>query len=102
KFGMENTKLKQEVLKNISLVYSLSENSKLDNSLFELAEKELLFLGDYFNISKTQALFISVIFVLNYNGRKVDLDDLNLHFECDPLKLLEYSEEFIELFEKRL
>jgi len=94
--------LKQELLNNIGLVYNLSEKSKLDNSLFELIDKELTFLADYFHISKSQALFTSVIFTLNYKGRKVDLDDLNSYFECNPMKLLEYSDDFIELYERRL
>lgn len=101
-FGMANATLKQEILNAIALVYNWAENSKLDNSLFELTDKELSFLAEYFHITKTQALFIAVIFTLNYKGRKVDLDDLNSHFDCNPMKLLEYSDDFVELYEKRL
>jgi len=100
--SMENATLKKEVLNKIALVYSLAEDSKLSNSLFELIEKELSFLADYFHITKTQALFVSVIFTLNYKGRKVDLDDLNSYFDCNPMKILEYSDDFVELYEKRL
>jgi len=100
--GMSNATLKQEILDNVTLVFSLSENSKLNNSLFELTEKELSFLANYFHISKTQALFVAVIFTLNYKGRKVDLDDLNSHFDCNPMKLLEFSDDFVELYNKRL
>jgi SpoVK/Ycf46/Vps4 family AAA+-type ATPase len=100
--GMANATLKQEILDNITLVFSLSENSKLNNSLFELTEKELSFLGEYFHITKTQALIVAVIFTLNYKGRKVDLDDLNSHFDCNPMKLLEFSDDFVELYNKRL
>lgn len=94
--------LKQEVLTNIGLVYNLAENCKLDNSFFELMDAELGFLAEYFHTSKTEALFVSVIFTLNYKGRKVDLDDLISHFDCNPTKLLQYSDDFIELYEKRL
>ncbi len=100
--GMANATLKQEILNSIGLVYNLAEKSKLDDSLFELTDKELSFLADYFHITKPQALLIAVIFTLNYKGRKVDLDDLNSHFECNPMKLLEYSDDFVELYEKRL
>jgi SpoVK/Ycf46/Vps4 family AAA+-type ATPase len=100
--GMANATLKQEILDNITLVFSLSENSKLNNSLFELTEKELSFLAEYFHITKTQALFIAVIFTLNYKGQKVDLDDLNSHFDCNPMKLLEFSDDFVDLYNKRL
>jgi hypothetical protein len=94
--------LKQEVLSTIALVYNLAENSKLEESLFEMAEKELVFLGSYFHTSNSQALFLSIVFTLNYKGKKVDLDDLNSHFECNPMKLLEYSDDFVALYEKRL
>ena len=99
---MENKSLKQEILNNITLVYSLAEDSKLANSLFELIDKELTFLSEYFHITKAQALFVSVIFTLNYKGRKVDLEDLNSHFDCNPMKLLEYSDDIVQLYEKRL
>src|SRR5690606_37712132 len=100
--SMVNATLKQEILNAIALVYNWTENSKLDNYLFELIDKELSFIAEYFHITKKQALFIAVIFTLNYKGRKVDLDDLNSHFDCNPMKLLEYSDDFVELYEKRL
>ncbi|MCB9033158.1 MAG: AAA family ATPase [Chitinophagales bacterium] len=98
---MEST-LKNEVLHNIDMVYNLAEKSKLDNLLFDILEEELSFLAKYFHVSTTQALFIAVIFTLNYKGRKVNLDDLNEYFECNPIKLLEYSNNFIELLERCL
>ncbi len=99
---MKNASLKQEILDNITLIFSLSENSKLNNSLFELTEKELTFLAEYFHTTKTQALFVAVIFALNYKGRKVDLDDLNSHFDCNPMKILEFSDDFVDLYNRRL
>ena len=94
--------IKKEVLNNIGLVYNMAENCELDNSFFERMDAELGFLADYFHITKTQALFVSVIFTKNYTGRKVDLDNLNCHFGSNPMKLLEYSDDFIDLYERRL
>lgn len=99
---MEKKSLKQEILNNIGLVYSLAENSKLANSLFEQTDKELTFLAKYFHITKTQALFVAVIFTLNYKRRNVDFDDLNLYFDCNPMKILEYSDDIADLCERRL
>ncbi len=99
---MANTTLRLEILNNIALIYNLAEYSKLSNSLFEQTDKELSFLADYFHITKTQALFVSIIFALNYKGRKVDLDDLSSYFNCNPIKILEYNDDFVELYEKRL
>jgi SpoVK/Ycf46/Vps4 family AAA+-type ATPase len=100
-FGMKNVTLKQQILAGINLVYSLAKGSKLDEGLFELIDKELSFLGKYFHLSKTQAFFLSVIFIQNYKGRNTDLEDLITYFDCNPVKLLEYGDDFTELFEKR-
>ncbi|MBS1645241.1 MAG: AAA family ATPase [Bacteroidetes bacterium] len=100
--GMANGTLKQEVLNSINFVYDATVRCRLDNVIFDHAAKELSFLAEYFHITTTQALFIAVILTLNYKGRKVDLDDLNAHFGCNPIKLLEYSDDFVALHEKRL
>ncbi|HQV78961.1 MAG TPA: ATP-binding protein [Chitinophagales bacterium] len=100
---MESTiTLKQEVLNNIGAIYNMSKDSNLRVEFFESVEKELSFLSNYLHVTKTQALLMAVIFTLNYKGRKVDLDDLNSYFNCNPLKLLEYSDDFVELYEKQL
>lgn len=80
----------------------MSKDSNLRVEFFESVEKELSFLSNYLHVTKTQALLMAVIFTLNYKGRKVDLDDLNSYFNCNPLKLLEYSDDFVELYEKQL
>lgn len=99
---MANATLKQQVLNSIGNVYSDAEKCELKDDFFVKRDKELGFLADYFHITKTQALFVSVIFSMNYTGRKVDLDDLNRYFGSNPMKLLEYSEDFVDLYEKRL
>lgn len=98
---MKNS-LKLEVLKNIELVYNLAENSKLDKSFFELVNTELEYLANYFHTSKLQALIISTVFTLNYKRRIIDFDDLTSHFKCNPMILLEYSNDFSVLYEKRI
>lgn len=100
--GMENATLKQKVLNSISIVHNATYRCKPDNSIFEHDSEKLTFLAEYFHITKTQAIIIAVIFTLNYTGRKVDLDDLNSHFGCNPLKLLEYSDDFVALHERCL
>ena len=96
------TSLKQTVINNISSVYNLAQNSKLEDSLFELLENELTFLANYFHISKPQALFVATIFTLNFKGKSISLSELNSFFDCSPLKLLEFSDELDQLFEKRI
>lgn len=98
---MEKT-LKQVVLDNIEYVFNASKGSKLDQPLFDQADKELSYLAEYFHASKSQALFIAIIFTLRFQGEKVTFNVLNEHLNCSPLKLLEYSDEFVELYERRL
>ncbi len=99
---MTHTTLKQQVLHAIGQIYSDAEKCKLEDDFFVKRDKELSFLADYFHITKTQALFVAVIFSMNYTGQKVDLDDLNSYFDSNPMKLLEYSDDFVELYDKRL
>lgn len=99
---MANATSKEVLLHSMGLVYSLAERSKLDESLFKLADQDLTVLASYFRTSKPQALFIAVIFSLNYKGRAVDLDELISFFDCNPMRLLEYNDDFVALHEKRL
>ncbi len=92
---------KNGILNNIGLVYNMSENCKLDNVFFELMDRELGILADCLHITKNQALIVSVVLIKNYFGRKVDIEDLNQHFNSNPMKILEFSNDFVELNEKR-
>lgn len=98
---MDTTQM-QQVLDKMGLVYNLAEKCKLDDVFFELADTELEFLGEYFRATKSQALFISVIFAKNYIGKKVDMEDLNIFFNSNPMKLLKFRNDFVELYERGL
>ena len=37
---------------------------------------------------------MAVVFALNYKGNTVDLNDLINYFDCNPMKILEYSDDF--------
>jgi hypothetical protein len=100
--GMANATLKKEILNNISLVYNFTENSKLDHSLFEILDEELLYLSNYFHTTKQQALLISVIFTINYKGNRADFEDLGCHFDCNSVQLLKFIDDISELYQKRL
>ena len=36
----------------------------------------------------------TLLFAMNYQGRRVDFNDLIRYFECNPMKLLAYNEDF--------
>ncbi len=90
--------LKLRLLGSIGKVYEQSKDCKLDPSFFVEVDKELHFLTDYFKVSKNQSFIIAMVFALNYKGDTVDLKDLIDYFECNPMKLLEYSDDFESLY----
>jgi len=92
----------QEVLNHIAFVYSASINCELDKSFFERTDRELSFLADYLQCTKRQALILSIIFTINYQGKFVFLGDLHPHFACNPNDLREYMDDFLDLFRKKL
>lgn len=88
----KNIKLK--VLDSIGKIYEESKGCKLEESFFSKMDNELLFLSEYFRTTKSQTIFISLVFALNYKGDTVDLNDLIEYFDCNPMKILEYSDDF--------
>lgn len=97
---------KQQILQSIGKVYEQSKYCKLENSFFESIKSELHTLSQYFKTSENQTFFIAMVFALNYKGDTVDLNDLIDYFECNPMKILEYSDDFeylhkVGIFEKK-
>jgi len=89
---MENN-LNQNILKNIGIVFEKSKGCKLESKLFMEIDNELFVLADYFKTSKTQAFFIAMLFTLSYKGEFVNMKELVEHFECNPVRLLEYNDD---------
>src|SRR5690606_36043317 len=48
----------------------------------------------------SQAFFIVIVFALNYKGDNVDLNKLTIHFDCNPIQILEYNDDFEYLCKK--
>ena len=90
---MEKT-LKQWVLQSIGNVHETAKGSRLADDLFEKLDTELTALSGYFEVSKIQAFLLANVFVLNYQGDTVDLNDLVNHFGCNPIRLLELNDDF--------
>jgi SpoVK/Ycf46/Vps4 family AAA+-type ATPase len=89
-----------KTLKCIGTVYENARSSNLDPEFFSKVKKELQHLSTYFHVSQKQAFIIAMVFALNYKGQTVDLRDLINHIDCNPMKLLEYSDDFECLFNK--
>src|SRR5690606_10783529 len=89
--SMKNCKLK--ILDSIGKVYEASKECKLEDAFFTKIEAELNFLSGYFGTSNSQSFFIAIVFALNYKGDSVDINDMIDYFDCNPMKILEYSED---------
>lgn len=97
---------KKQILESIGKIYEQAKNCKLEDSFFESIKSELNTLSQYFKTSDNQALFIAMVFALNYKGNTVDLNDLIEYMDCNPMKILEYSDDFeylhkVRIFEKK-
>lgn len=86
----------------IGKVYEQADDCKLNESVFETMNEDLSVLAEYFNITKSQALFVALVFVINYKGNVADLNDFIRHFDCNPMKMLAYSEDISLLCNARV
>ncbi|MDP2890646.1 MAG: hypothetical protein Q8P34_16990 [Bacteroidota bacterium] len=98
---MEN-RSKQSLLQSIGNVYEAAKGSQLKDFDFEKIDADLMELADYFKIAKSQAFMLANVFVLNYKGDTVDMNDLVKHFKCNPLRLLEFNDDIKVLYSKRI
>lgn len=92
--------IKLRLLESIGKVYEHSKDCKLDSPFFEKVDAELNHLSDYFKVTRNQALIVAMVFALNYKGNTVDMKDLIEYFDCNPMKLLELSDDFDTLYSK--
>ncbi len=49
------------------------------------------------HLKEKQSFLIANIYAMNYKYDTVDLSDLNKYFECNPIKILEFSDDFESL-----
>ena len=93
---------KLNLLDPITTVFEQASDCKLNPSIFTTLDSELAVLASYFRLSKPQALFVAVVYNLNYKGSLVSFSDLLEYFKCVPSKLLEFSSDFETICTKRI
>ena len=79
-----------EILESIGKIHEESNNCKLTDTLFTRLDPELTLLSGYLGTTKTQSLLAALVFSLGYNGNTVTLDDLVMHLDCNPVRILTY------------
>lgn len=88
----KSTKLK--ILESLGKIYEKTKRCKLEESFFSKMDTELSILSSYFHTTNSQSLFIAIVFAENFKGNSVDFSDLIRHLDCNPMKLLEFSDDF--------
>jgi hypothetical protein len=92
----QNVKL--GLLKSIGKIFEQACECKLELAFFGNVDAELRLLSEYLEVSKNQAFIVAMVFALNYKGHTVDLKDLVDYLDCNPMRLLEFSEDFETLY----
>lgn len=98
---MEEIK-KNKVLECIGNIYEKSKECKLEKDFFNSIDSDLECLSEYFKTSKSQSFIIAIVFVMNYKGSTVDYNDLIDFFDCNPVKILDFNNDFNVLHTKSI
>ncbi|MGM0649201.1 MAG: ATP-binding protein [Bacteroidota bacterium] len=94
--------VKHVLLESIGMIYQKAGESKLKPALFDELKSELNLIKDYFKVTGSQALFIAVVFNLNYKGDTVDFSDLIEYFNCSPARILAFKDDFVCLTDRKI
>lgn len=94
--------LKQNLLISIGNIYEKAKRCKLSIEYFNTYQNDLKVVADYCKITQSQALFFSLIFSLNYKGDTVDFSDMIKYLDCNPTKILEFSDDLEALISKAI
>ena len=92
--------IKTDLLNSMGRIYELAKNCKLESEFFDKIDAELKLISEYFGTSNSQSLLVAMVFSLNYKGDSVDFNDLCEYFDCNPIKLLRFSDDFESLHAK--
>lgn len=90
------------ILRTIEKICNKSNDCKLNPGIFTELDTSLSKLSEYFQITKSEALFASILFTKTCHGRPADLEDITKHLDCGALKILEYFEDIENLCSKGL
>lgn len=92
--------LKMGMLRSIGNVYEKSKGCKLTDSYLNEVSNDLKFISSYFKTTQFQSFFVASVFALNYKGDTVDMEDIIGHTECNPMRILEFSDELDDLYKR--
>lgn len=92
--------VQNEILQSIGIIYEEASECKMEASIFSKNKNHLQRLSSYFKLTQRQAFFCSLTFALSFKGEIVELNRLSQYLGCNPMKLLEYNQDFQQLYDK--
>lgn len=81
-------------------IYENAYEFGFNEDFFTKYREELAVISKYFQTTDRQSLFIALIFISGYKSEMVTLQYMIDYIQCNPIKILQYSTEFEELFTK--
>ena len=90
-------KIKTKILNSLIKVYDAAPDCEMQPEFLETIDTELSILSEYFQTSKNQALFITVIMVSGYSSRSLDKQDLGRYLYHNPMRILDYNDDIEHL-----
>jgi len=92
--------IKSEVIGAISTIFAASSNHEFDENELPDIEPDLRIVEEYFNVSRSQAIILSIIFSASCRGRTTDLGDVINYLQIESAKILLYTPDFDLLVQK--
>ena len=86
--------LKSTLLTAIGTLYDKSDGCELKPGFFEEVDGELQCLSAYFELTKMQSFLSAMLIFLGHGNEYIDFRDMIHHFHCNPMKLLEFGDDF--------
>jgi hypothetical protein len=87
-------------LHNLGIVFEQAQDCRLEPQFFKKVSSELSALSGYLGVTHSQALWVAVIFVMDFQGQSAGVRDLSGYLGCSPIRLFEYEGDFDVLCSK--
>lgn len=88
-------------MESIERIYEGAQGCNLSEPYFASIDDDLSFLSDYFRTSKRQAFFVALAVPFHFTSFCTTLSELISYCDCNPAKVLTYSDDLCHLFSLR-
>lgn len=90
------------LLSAINCIVTLAEDSELNNTFFEQADRFITFLSEKQGVTKIQAVLLALFIESSAAGNKSDFSDIARYLDCNNVQVLQYKGDVDDLVRKGL